>query len=59
MLGVGKNGMWKINKAFLDQQISSGSTFALANNPATSGEYYFQKEVAYLISKGVTLIPIW
>ncbi len=59
MLGVGDKGMWKINKAFLDQQISTGSTFALANNPITSGGYYFQKEVAYLISKGVTLIPIW
>ena len=59
MFGVGDKGMWNINKAFLNQQISAGSTFALANNPATSGGYYFMKEVAYLTSKGISMLPIF
>ena len=59
MFGVGDKGMWNINKAFLNQQISAGSTFALANNPVTSGGYYFMKEVAYLASKGISMLPIF
>ncbi len=59
MFGVGDKGMWNINKAFLNQQISAGSTFALANNPAISGGYYFVKEVAYLVSKGISMLPIF
>ena len=59
MFGVGDKGMWNINKAFLNQQFSAGSTFALANNPATSGGYYFMKEVAYLTSKGISMLPIF
>lgn len=59
MFGVGNRGMWNINKAFLKQQISAGSTFALANNPAVSGGYYFMKEVAYLAAKGIAVIPIY
>ena len=46
-------------EAFLDQQISAGSTFVLANNPAISGGYYFMKEVAYLASKGISMLPIF
>ncbi len=53
MYGVGKNGMWRINKTFLNQQISAGKTFALSNNPVTDGGYYFSREVAFLESKGV------
>ncbi len=53
MFGVGKKGMWKINKTFLDQQIAAGKTFLLANNPLTEGGFYFAKEVAYLAMKGV------
>jgi hypothetical protein len=53
MFGVGKKGMWKINQAFLDQQISAGHSFVLSNNPITDGGYYFAKEIAYLISKGI------
>ncbi len=53
MTGVGNNGMWRINKAFLDQQIAAGKTFVLANNPATDGGYFFAKEIAYLTKKGI------
>ena len=53
MFGVGKKGMWKINKTFLDQQIAAGKTFLLANDPLTDGGYYFAKEFAYLTMKGV------
>ena len=53
MFGVGKKGMWRINQAFLDQQIAAGKSFVLANNPITDGGYYFAKEVAYLTMKGV------
>ena len=28
-------------------------------NPATSGGYYFMKEVAYLASKGISMLPIF
>ena len=59
MVGVGNKGMWNINKTFLDQQISAGSTFALANNPVTSGGYYFKKEVAYLASKGISMLTLF
>ena len=53
MLGVGNKGMWKINRAFLDQQIAAGRSFVLSNNPITDGGYYFAKEVAYLVSRGI------
>ena len=46
--------MWRINQAFLDQQIAAGKSFVLANNPITDGGYYFAKEVAYLAMKGVS-----
>lgn len=59
MFGVGDRGMWNINKAFLNQQISAGNTFVLANNPTTSGGFYFLKEVAYLASKGISVLPIF
>ena len=53
MFGVKSRGMWRINQRFLKQQIAHGKTFILTNDPATSGGYYFQKEVAYLVKKGV------
>ena len=53
MFGVGDKGMWRINKAFLDQQVAAGRTFVLSNNPIVEGGYYLAKEVAYLISKGI------
>lgn len=59
MFGVGNRGMWNINKSFLKQQISAGSTFALANNLAVSGGCYFMKEVAYLAARGIAVIPIY
>ena len=53
MLGVGDKGMWKINRAFLKQQIAAGSSFVLSNNAIVDRGYYLAKEVAYLVSKGV------
>ena len=48
--GVGNKGMWKINKAFLKQQIKAGAHFTLAN---PSGGYFYAKEVAYVIKHGI------
>ena len=48
--GVGNRGMWKINKAFLKQQIKSGANFILTAQP--SG-YFYAKEVAYVIKHAV------
>ena len=56
MKGVGNRGMWKINKAFLKQQIKVGSKFYLASNPAIGPEGYFIKEVAYLAKKGILAV---
>ena len=53
MTGVGDKGMWNINKTFLKQQINAGKSFILTNNPVTDGGYYFRREVAYLVKKGV------
>ena len=53
MFGVGKKGIWKINKTFLDQKLTAGKTFLLANDPLTDGGFYFAKEVEYLTMKGV------
>ena len=50
MKGVGSNGMWKINRAFLRQQIKAGAHFILADTP--SG-FYYAKEVAYVMRYGV------
>ena len=50
MRGVGSKGMWRINKAFLKQQIKAGARFTLAN--PTSG-YFYAKEVAYVMKYGV------
>lgn len=46
MKGVGDKGMWRINKAFLKQQIKSGAIFNLT---APSGGYFYAKEFAYII----------
>ena len=50
MKGVGTKGMWKINKAFLNQQIKSGAHFTLANQP---GGLFYAKEVSYIIKYGI------
>ena len=46
MKGVGDNGMWKINKAFLKQQIKSGARFTLSE---PSSGYFYAKEYVYII----------
>ncbi len=45
---------WRINKAFLKQQIKAGKTFLLAS-PVNAGGYFFQKEIKY-IKRFVTYI---
>ena len=50
MRGVGSKGMWRINKAFLKQQIKAGAHFTLVD--PTSG-YFYAKEVAYVIKYGI------
>ena len=55
MKGVGDKGMWRINKAFLRQQIKAGKQFYLASNPAIGPNGFLIKEVAYLIQKAAFL----
>lgn len=50
MRGVGTKGMWRINKAFLKQQIKAGAHFTLAD---PSGGFFYAKEVAYVTKYGV------
>ena len=50
MKGVGNKGMWKINKAFLKQQIKAGAHFTLAN---PSSGFFYAKEVAYVMKYGI------
>jgi filamentous hemagglutinin len=33
---LGKENMWEINKAFLDQQIAQGKSFVFTSNPASA-----------------------
>lgn len=40
---------WKINRAFLKQQIRAGKNFLLAS-PLDAGGYFFQKEIEYITS---------
>ena len=42
--------MWRINKAFLKQQIKTGAHFLLANEP---GGFFYAKEVAYVMKYGM------
>ena len=45
------------NKALLIYGVrQAGKTFIMASNPVTAGGYYFMKEVAYLLSKGIKWI---
>lgn len=48
--GVGNKGMWRINKAFLKQQIRAGSHFTFVSQP---GGYFYAKEIAYVMKHSV------
>ena len=48
--GVGTRGMWRINKAFLKQQIKAGANFTLT---AQKSGYFYAKEVAYILKHGI------
>ncbi len=45
---LGENNMWKINEAFLKQQIELDKTILLSHNPYMATGYYLE-EVKYLI----------
>lgn len=47
---LGSNGMWRINKAFLKQQIKAGAHFTLTS---PSSGYYYAKEVAYVVKHAI------
>ena len=52
---VGDNGMWKINKAFLKQQMRAGKNFLITNDYISG---YLFKEVSYLTSKGIAIFLV-
>jgi len=47
--------MWKINEAFLNQQISAGKMFLSSHNALTATNYFFE-EITYLAN--FKIIPI-
>ena len=55
---LGKDQMWNINQAFLDQQIAQGKTFLFTSNPAKVdvGSYTYQ-EYSHLIGSGYQIVP--
>ena len=55
MFGVKEKGMWKINKAFLKQQIKAGKQFVTTNDIIFD---HLFKEVSYITSKGISLFLI-
>ena len=48
--GVGNRGMWKINKAFLKQQIKAGAHFTFVSKP---GGFFYAKEIAYVMKRAL------
>ncbi len=56
MFGVGEKGMWKINRAFLNQQIAQGKMFILSNAPVPYG--FFGKEFSYIVSRSIKFMFI-
>ena len=52
MKGVGSKGMWRINKAFLKQQIKAGARFTLLD---PKGGYFYAKEFAFVLKYGTIL----
>lgn len=46
--------LWRINKAFLDEQLSQRKEFYFSHDPfSPKREQYFSLEIEYLIEKGV------
>ncbi len=61
MQKLNSDELWKINKAFLQQQIQDGKQFILSHDPSTASGF-FLKEVSYLEQLGFTFIKdgwIW
>ena len=53
MKGVGNKGMWRINKAFLRQQIKAGANFILTEQ---SSGFFYAKEIAYVMKHTIRYI---
>jgi filamentous hemagglutinin len=50
--------MWKINEAFLDQQITQGKEFLFTANPAKATVGSFTNlELVHLQQSGYTIVP--
>jgi hypothetical protein len=53
--GLSQGEIWKINEAFLRQQIQAGKQVILSHNPATATGF-FAKEVGYLEALGYRFV---
>lgn len=58
----GEEQIWKINRAFLDQQIESGNKIYLSHNPEkvlndSQDKTFFKRELQYLKSEGYGFRP--
>lgn len=52
----GNAEMWRINEAFLDQQVAQGKSFIFTANPVTARpDSYLYQEVNYLKNSGYTI----
>jgi filamentous hemagglutinin len=55
---LGNDGMWEINKTFLDNQIQQGKSFVFVSNPGGFPvRSAARKEYDYLVSQGFTIVP--
>ena len=54
---VGKDNMWLINKAFLNQQIALGKTF-YASHSIVNATYSFLREIKHLSQLGIGIIQL-
>jgi filamentous hemagglutinin len=55
---LGKENMWEINKAFLDQQIAQGKSFVFTSNPASAPVgSYTNLEMTHILNSGYKIQP--
>ena len=54
---VGKDNMWLINKAFLNQQIALGKTFYASHSIVNATGYFFY-EITHLFENGLGIIQL-
>ncbi len=54
---IGADEMWNINKAFLDQQMAQGKSFAFTTDPSLVNQTSFTyKEYQYLLSGNYLIV---